>query len=127
MSNDQFNFESLVAYQKAMDYVDFACGITKSFPAFEQFRLTDQFCRAGTSVPLNIGEGSAGTNKEFVSFLRISTRSINECLVCTTIAYRQKYISREMAQKSRAQLAELARLNGGLKRSIQEKIKRDKK
>ncbi|MDF2436434.1 MAG: four helix bundle protein [Bacteroidota bacterium] len=114
----QFNFEKLITYQKSLDYVDFAYRITEGFPKIEQFSLTDQFRRAAVSISLNIGEGSSGTKKEFMNFLRISNRSLRECVVCTSIAYRRKYISEEIHNKSREQLVEIAKLNSGLLNSL---------
>ena len=118
----QFNFEKLIAYQKSLDYVDFVYNTTEGFPKNEQFSLTDQFRRAAVSISLNIGEGSSGTKKEFMNFLRISNRSLRECVVCTTIAFRRKYISEEVNEKSRASLVEIAKLNSGLLNSLKNPV-----
>ncbi|MCW3070147.1 MAG: four helix bundle protein [Bacteroidetes bacterium] len=118
----QFNFEKLIAYQKSLDFVDFAYDTTEKFPKAEQFSLTDQFRRAAVSISLNIGEGSSGTKKEFMNFLRISNRSVRECVVCTTIAYRRKYISDEIHEKSRKMLVEIAKLNSGLLNSLKNPV-----
>ena len=96
MSDDKenvFNFEKLLVYQKSLDFIDNVYDITEKFPAIERYNVTDQFRRAATSIALNIGEGSGGTDKEFNAFLRISKRSMKECVVCTTIAHRRKYIT----------------------------------
>jgi four helix bundle protein len=114
----QFNFEKLVTYQKSLDYVDFVYNTTEQFPKIEQFSLTDQFRRASVSIALNIGEGSSGTKKEFINFIRISNRSLRECVVCTSIAYRRKYIDEKTHNHSRAQLVEIAKLNSGLLNSL---------
>lgn len=114
----QFNFEKLIVYQKSLNYVDFVYDITANFPASEKYSLVDQFRRAAVSVSLNIGEGSSGTKKEFINFLRISNRSIRECVVCTTIAHRRLYINDEISETSRAFLVELAKLNSGLSSSL---------
>ena len=118
----QFNFEKLITYQKSLDYVDFVYSTTESFPKQEIYSLTDQFRRAAVSISLNIGEGSSGTKKEFMNFLRISNRSLRECVVCTTVAYRRKYINEETPQKSRALLVEIAKLNSGLINSLKNPI-----
>lgn len=118
----QFNFEKLITYQKSLDYVDFVYNTTEGFPKQEIYSLTDQFRRAAVSISLNIGEGSSGTKKEFMNFLRISNRSLRECVVCTTIAYRRKYINDETHQKSRVLLVEIAKLNSGLLNSLKNPI-----
>lgn len=114
----EFNFEKLIAYQKSLEYVDFVYSTTEYFPKQELYSLTDQFRRASVSISLNIGEGSSGTRKEFINFLRISNRSLRECVVCTSVAYRQKYITEEVHQKSRMLLVEIAKLNSGLLKSL---------
>jgi len=114
----QFNFEKLITYQKSLIYVDFVYDATERFPKQEIYSLTDQFRRAAVSISLNIGEGSSGTKKEFINFLRISNRSLRECVVCTSIAYRRKYINDETHEKSRILLVEIAKLNSGLLNSL---------
>ena len=114
----QFNFEKLITYQKSLIYVDFVYDTRERFPKQEIYSLTDQFRRAAVSISLNIGEGSSGTKKEFMNFLRISNRSLRECVVCTAIAYRRKYINDETHEKSRTLLVEIAKLNSGLLNSL---------
>ena len=117
-SEDKFNFEKLIVYQKALDYIDFVYGITKTFPKEEVFGLSSQFQRASCSIALNIGEGSAGTKAEFKNFIRISYRSVNECVVCSSIAARRNYLDKELEQKSRGQLTEISRMLSGLRNSL---------
>jgi four helix bundle protein len=115
---EQFNFERLKVYQKALDYIDFAYLITDSFPKEEIFGLTSQLRRAACSVALNLGEGSGGTKAEFKNFIRISFRSVNECVVCSTIAQRRNYIKKELEISSRKQLAEIGKMLSGLRNSL---------
>jgi four helix bundle protein len=117
-----FNFEKLLVYQKSLDFIDTVYKITDSFPQNERFNLIDQFRRAATSIALNIGEGSGGTDKEFNSFLRISKRSMKECVVFSTIAARRKYIQPEEELMLRNRLVELAKMNSGLSKSVRAKI-----
>ncbi len=93
MNEDKFDFEKLNVYQRALDYVDFVYRITKKFPKEEMFSLTDQFRRAATSICLNIAEGSGGTKPEFNQYLKISRRSVRECIAITEICFRQSYIT----------------------------------
>jgi four helix bundle protein len=115
---DRFDFENLKVYQKALDYIDFVYKITESFPREEQFALTSNFQRAAQSIALNIGEGSGGTKTEFKYFIRISSRSIKECIVCTAIARRRNYLGQKEEDESRAMCVELSKMLSGLKKSL---------
>ena len=117
-----FNFEKLIVYQRAVDFVDFVYTLTDKFPKSEIFNLISQFNRASTSLPLNIGEGSGGTEKDFINFIRISYKSLNECVVCSTLALRRNYISKAENDECRKQLSEISKMLSGLRNSLNKKI-----
>jgi four helix bundle protein len=117
-SDPIFNFENLMVYQKTLGFIDEVYILTDKFPKSEIYNLTSQFNRASTSIALNIGEGSGGTKKEFISFIRISYRSLNECVVYATLALRRKYISRSENDECRKKLAEISKMLSGLSRSL---------
>jgi four helix bundle protein len=116
--DEKFSFEDLKVYQKALEYVDFVYAITKSFPKAELFSLTDQFKRASVSICLNIAEGTGGCTAEFNQFLKISRRSVRECLAITEIAYRQHFIDNQSREKSGNLCAELSKMLSGLMNSL---------
>lgn len=115
---ETFRFEGLTVYQKSLDFIDFVHQTTQSFPPFEQYELSRQFRRAASSISLNIGEGEGGTTKEYIQFLRIARRSIRECIVCTTVAFRRKYIEDDVRIQSRNQLIALSKMTSGLINSL---------
>jgi four helix bundle protein len=117
-----FNFEKLNVYQKSVDFIDFVYGLTDKFPKSEIYNLTSQFNRASTSIALNIGEGSGGTEKEFVNFIRISFKSLNECIVCSTLALRRDYILKAEEEECRKKLSEISKMLSGLSKSLKNKI-----
>lgn len=121
-----YHFENLIVYQKALDYIDFVHELTPDFPVTERFDLVSQFQRAAKSIALNIGEGEAGTTKEYIAFLRIARRSARECVVCTTIAYRRKYINAQAHDNSRQRADEISKMLSGLISALQKKNQRVK-
>jgi four helix bundle protein len=121
-----YNFENLLVYQKALDYIDFVHELTPHFPENEKFDLVSQFQRAAKSIALNIGEGEAGTTKEYIAFLRIARRSARECVVCTTIASRRNYINLQLHDSSRQRVDELSKMLSGLISALQKKNQRVK-
>jgi four helix bundle protein len=121
-NRNYFNFEKLLVYQKALDFIDFVYDVTeKNFPRDEIFGLTSQYRRASCSIALNIGEGSGGTTAEFKNFIRIAFRSLNECVVCSTIAKRRKFVNEEQNEKARQMLQEITRMLSGLRNSLPQK------
>ena len=118
MNNNKFDFENMIVYQKALDYVDMIYEITKTFPRSEAFSLVDQFRRAAVSVSLNIAEGSGGSKAEFNQFLKIARRSIRECVDCTEISYSQHFIDDKRKEESRNRCAELSMMTSGLIKSL---------
>lgn len=114
MKEIKFKFEDLNVYKRALGFIDDTYQITKSFPKDETYGLTSQYKRASISIALNIAEGSGDTNKQFNRFLNISNGSIKECVVCSTIAYRLDYITKEQNHQARQKLQELSKMTSGL-------------
>ncbi|MFD0989399.1 four helix bundle protein [Mariniflexile jejuense] len=110
MKNIKFKFEDLQVYQKALEFTDTAYAFTKNFPDTERYALTSQFTRAAISITLNIAEGTGDTNAQFNRFLQIAIGSVKECVVCTSIAKRQNYISIEQEIALREKLEELSKM-----------------
>ncbi len=119
--DDKFSFEDLKVYQKALSFIDEVYLITSKFPKEEMFSLTAQLRRAAHSIALNIAEGSGGTDPEFINFLRIARKSVNECVVCISIAHHQKYVDENKQTEFRKDLSELSRMINGLIKSLQSK------
>jgi four helix bundle protein len=113
-----FGFEKLKVYHKILDFIDFVYMISDKFPKEEVFNLTSQFKRAANSIALNLGEGSGGTKNEFINFIRIAYRSLEECVICATLARRRKYINEKEYLESRTRLVEIAKMLSGLRNSL---------
>lgn len=109
MERPRFKFEGLRVYQKSLDFVENVYNVTEQFPKYERFGLMSQFRRAAVSVSLNIAEGAGDTNAQFNRYLQIAQDSIKECVVCSTIATRQDYISEEIDDVNRKTLSEMAK------------------
>ena len=89
------NFEKLNVYQKGLNLVDKIYELTNKLPKDEIFGLSSQLKRAGTSVVLNIAEGSGRTKKDFRNFLNMSRTSAYECSAILEISKRRGYITPE--------------------------------
>lgn len=64
------SFKDLVVWQRAVELTVAVYKLTASFPASEQFGLTNQLRRASVSVASNIAEGyGKSTRGEYIQFL----------------------------------------------------------
>ncbi len=117
-----FDFESLELYKKSLDYVDFVYNCTKLFPKEERFGLTSQFRNDANSISLNIGEGYGESIPLALRYLRITRGSVRECLVCSTIAVRRKYMNESQYSQSRERLIELSKLSAGYRKYLNSKL-----
>jgi four helix bundle protein len=113
------NYRDLIAWQKAMDFVETVCRLTKSFPKEETYALATQLRRAGFSIPSNIAEGQGRRgDREFLRFLDIAHGSLREAETQLMIAQRLKYISEAEANAALEQASEVGRLITGLSNSL---------
>ena len=73
------NFQDLIVWQKAHQFVLTAYRYSKDFPKNETYGLTSQFRRAAVSVPANIAEGfKKKTKPDKIRLLNIAQGSLEE-------------------------------------------------
>lgn len=107
-------FEDITAWQKARELT--SCIYRQTLiPEFRKdFGLVDQIRRASGSVMHNIAEGfDAGSNKEFIRFLRYSFRSASEIQSQLYIALDARYINQAEFEQLYQQATEIKKLLGG--------------
>lgn len=72
-------FEDLEVWRQAHELAVEVYKLARRFPADERFRYTDQICRASTSIPTNVAEGTGRYGKrDFKHFLYIARGSLEE-------------------------------------------------
>jgi four helix bundle protein len=118
MEKHMFKFEELRVYQKSLDFIEKVYSSTEKFPKHERYGLSSQYRRASISISLNIAEGAGDTNSQFNRYLQIAQDSIKECVVCSTIAKRQSYISKEIDNIHRKMLSEMAKMITNLQKYL---------
>lgn len=118
MEEVKFRFEELKVYQESLEYIDSVYEMTNSFPKEEKYRLTSQYIRAATSIALNIAEGAGDTNAQFNRYLQIAQDSLKECVVCSTIAKRQRFITPNIDLKTRQSLSQMAKMLTNLQKYL---------
>ena len=115
MGNKITTFEELQAWQKARALTVHVYHLTENRPFAQDFGLRDQIQRAASSIMHNIAEGfEAGSDKEFIRFLRIARRSAAEVQSQLYLACDLQYITEEERQHAHALAVETKRLINGL-------------
>jgi len=108
-------FEDLICWQKARSLANTIHSLTRHPEFLKDFQLRDQILDATGSVMHNIAEGcDAGTDPEFVRFLKISRRSASEVQSELYLALDRKYILETELKLAYAQADEVKRLVNGL-------------
>lgn len=116
------NYQDLLVWQKAMDYVEICYKLAQYFPKEEIFGLSSQLKRAGVSVPSNIAEGHGRISRgEYIHFLGIAQGSLRESETQIILALRLKYISKDQMNQALSKSKEVGILLGKLIRSLKEK------
>ena len=108
-------FEEITAWQKARVLTSDVYTITRQKPFCQDYGLVDQIRRASGSIMHNIAEGfDAGSNKEFVRFLRYSFRSASEVQSQLYIALDASYIDQSEFELLYEQSTEIKKIIAGL-------------
>ena len=108
-------FEDLDCWKKARELANLVYDLTNQRSFGKDFQLRDQMRDAAGSVMHNIAEGfEAGSDAEFVRFLKISRRSASEVQSELYLAIDRKYILENQLGKAYAKATETKRLVNGL-------------
>ncbi len=74
------DFQDLIVWQKAHQFVLSIYRLSDNFPKNEMYGLTSQFRRAAVSIPANIAEGfKKKTNPDKAKYMNIAQGSAEEC------------------------------------------------
>ena len=114
-----FAFEKLIVYQKAIDFADAACQLTRQFPR-GYFFLADQLNRASLSISLNIAEGNGRwTQADRKNFFGIARGSVHECVPLIELCRRRGLLQDEVCSALSEELETIAKMLSGLVRRRQ--------
>ncbi|GGZ45743.1 hypothetical protein GCM10008088_03760 [Mesonia mobilis] len=113
-SNYYFKFEDLKVYQKAIDFGEQVNHQIEKFPNHETYKLATQFIRAADSIALNIAEGSASTDANFIRYLKMAWDSSHECVAASTKARLRNYIGFDEDEANRKAITEISKMISSL-------------
>lgn len=104
-------FEELDSWKKARELANMIYDLTNQEKFKRDFRLCGQMRDAAGSVMHNIAEGfDAGSDAEFVRFLKISRRSVSEVQSQLYLALDQGYITSIQLKDTYDKTTEVKRL-----------------
>ena len=108
-------FEDLQSWQKARQLANSIYDLTAHSIFAKDFRLSGQIQDAAGSVMHNIAEGfDAGTNLEFIRFLKIARRSASEVQSELYLALDRKYVNQDELLTAYNLATETKRLINGM-------------
>ena len=117
----EFDFERLVVYQKALDFIELVFSFCDKLPMNMQSSLGDQLRRASLSIANNIAEGSGQQSaKKKKLFYDISLNSCRECVPVMAIAHRRKLLGLGEINDLRERCFEISKMLRGLIRAVKE-------
>lgn len=115
-------FEELEVWKKAHQLTLDVYKLTDSFPFKERNRLSDQLCRASSSVAANIVEGRGRkTIKEYIQFLYISRGSLEETKYHLLLSKDLGYISIDRYNCFMESCIEIGKMLNGLIKSLEKR------
>ena len=116
------SYKQLNVRQEADKLAGEVFDLTERFPRTYLFDLTSQLRRAALSVPTNIAEGCASFHtKEFLQFLNIARRSLNETRYLLDFACRRKLMEQARLAAFEALGESIAKMLNALVRSLRTK------
>lgn len=96
MSPGLKTYRDLLAWQKAMDFVEETYKLSEALPASENYGLVSQMRRSAVSIPANIAQGyGRRTRGDDVRDLSIANGSLKELETHLTIAARLNMLPRD--------------------------------
>lgn len=108
-------FEDLQSWQKARQLANLIYDLTSHAAFAKDFRLRNQIQDAAGSVMHNIAEGfDAGSNPEFIRFLKMARRSASEVQSQLYLALDRKYITADELKSAYGLATEAKRLINGM-------------
>jgi len=112
------NYKKLKIWKLGLEISKDVSDILTDFPKHERFDLISQISRCSISIPSNIAEGSARTDKSFSHFINISLGSSFELTTQLLIAHYRKYIEIETLKKLEEKIEEFQKMTMGFQNGL---------
>ena len=97
-------------FQRAHNLTLEVYAVTKRFPREEAYGLAAQMRRAAYSIPMNLKEGSTGTETEFFRYVRIGIGSKEELSYQVRLAHDLGYLDDPTAVRLSGEIGQIGRM-----------------
>ncbi|MET3731649.1 four helix bundle protein [Moheibacter stercoris] len=112
-SGKRHNYKNLKIWQLGIEIANEISDLLVDFPVHEKYDLSSQLSRCSVSMPSNIAEGSARTDKSFSHFLDVSFGSSFELSTQHIIAHHRKHLSTKKLNYFEDKIEEFQRMTMG--------------
>ncbi len=110
MEKRRHNYKNLKIWKLGLEISNDISDLLQSYPSHEKYGLSSQMNRCPISIPSNIAEGSARTDKSFSYFLDVSLGSSFELETQLLVSKHRKYIDSQQLELLDNKLAEFQRM-----------------
>ena len=117
-SKKRHNYKNLKIWQLSLEITNDISDLLLDFPKHERYDLSSQLSRCSVSIPSNIAEGSARTDKSFSHFIDISLGSSFELLTQLLVAKHRKYINENNLKILEEKIEEFQRMTMGFQNKL---------
>jgi four helix bundle protein len=115
------NFKKLKIWEESMQLVSETYKMTRKFPDFERFGLSQQLNRCSVSIPSNIAEGtSKSSDKHFGKYLEDSLGSAFEWETQLIVAYNENYISKNRFEVLEEKINKIQKMISGFRSGLKD-------
>ncbi|MEZ4818035.1 MAG: four helix bundle protein [Flavobacteriaceae bacterium] len=104
------NYKNLKIWQLGIEIADDVYNLIPNIPIDERFGVSSQISRSSISIPSNIAEGSARSDKSFSHFIDISLGSSFELETQLIIAHKRNYISENKFKQIQEKIEEFQKM-----------------
>ena len=112
------NYKNLKIWKLSIEIVNDVFDIISDFPNDEKFGLNSQISRCSISIPSNIAEGSARSDKSFSHFIDISLGSSFELETQLIIAFNRNYITTKKLTQIQEKIKEFQKMTMGFQNKL---------
>lgn len=121
------NYKNLEIWKLGLQIANEISDLLLRFPKYEQYNLISQMSGSSVSIPSNIAEGSARSDKSFIVYLDYALGSSFELGTQILIANHRKYIDQDELKSLEQKIAEWQKMTMSFQNKLRNKIEENKR